>query len=121
MDKTTGLIRNPFCPAELVYSEYYIPGTEPIRECDAHSPFSIFGDTASTLTPDTTGQGGVRITPGLVPVPRPSRPAIPDSLNPFHIPTTPTQPAPSQPVTPSPSPGLAPFTPSESRSGEPPR
>jgi penicillin-binding protein 1A len=122
VDKTTGLTRNPFCPTELVYSEYYIPGTEPIRECDAHSPFSIFGDTTSTLAPDTTGQGGVRITPGLVPIPRPSRPAIPDSLNPFHIPTTPVQPeAPTPRPTPDRAPNLAPFTPSERPAGQSPR
>ena len=121
VDKTTGLTRNPFCPAELVYSEYYIPGTEPIRECDAHSPFSIFGDTTSTLAPDTTGQGGVRITPGLVPIPRPSRPAIPDSLNPFHIPSTPAPVTPSPNPAPTPAPNLAPFTPSERPAAQSPR
>jgi penicillin-binding protein 1A len=133
VDKMTGLSRNPFCPTELVYTEHYIPGTEPIRECDAHSPFSIFGDTGSTLAPDTTGQGGVRITPGVVPIPRPSRPAIPDSLNPFHIPTTPepVTPAPANPgpaapaAAPSPAPSQAPdrapFVPSESeRPADPP-
>ncbi len=33
---TTGLLQTPYCPLPLVYTEWYIPGTEPVRECDVH-------------------------------------------------------------------------------------
>lgn len=46
IDKTTGLLRNQYCPAEVVMTEYYIPGTEPVRECDVHTPTNdVVGDT----------------------------------------------------------------------------
>ena len=41
IDWTTGLLRNPFCPDSAVTTEYYIPGTEPTRECDVHSPSTM--------------------------------------------------------------------------------
>jgi len=40
IDWTTGLLRNPFCPDSDVITEYFIPGTEPTRECDVHSPLT---------------------------------------------------------------------------------
>jgi len=40
IDWTTGLLRNPFCPDSDVTTEYFIPGTEPTRECDVHSPIT---------------------------------------------------------------------------------
>ncbi len=46
IDKTTGLLRNPYCPPEDLLTEYYIPGTEPVRECDVHTPTNgVVGDT----------------------------------------------------------------------------
>jgi penicillin-binding protein 1A len=39
VDDSTGMLRNPFCPAQLVISEYFIEGTEPTKECDVHGPF----------------------------------------------------------------------------------
>lgn len=41
IDWTTGLLRNPFCPDSDVVTEYFIPGTEPVRECDVHSPLGM--------------------------------------------------------------------------------
>lgn len=40
IDWTTGLLRNPFCPDSDVTTEFFIPGTEPTRECDVHSPLT---------------------------------------------------------------------------------
>ncbi len=40
VDWTTGLLRSPFCPDSLIVTEYFIPGTEPTRECDVHTPFT---------------------------------------------------------------------------------
>jgi hypothetical protein len=39
VDRTTGLLATSYCPAELVYTEHYIPNTEPREECDVHGPW----------------------------------------------------------------------------------
>lgn len=39
VDRTTGLLANAWCPTELIYSESYIPGTEPREPCDVHGPW----------------------------------------------------------------------------------
>jgi penicillin-binding protein 1A len=36
IDYSTGLLQTPYCPRNLVGAEFYIPGTEPTRECDVH-------------------------------------------------------------------------------------
>jgi penicillin-binding protein 1A len=41
IDRSTGLLRNPFCPEEAIGVEYFISGAEPVRECDVHSPFNM--------------------------------------------------------------------------------
>ena len=106
IDGTTGLLHNPFCPRELVYREFFLPGTEPIRECDVHSPFSLTpGDSIGTLPPpEPTAPGGFRIVPGT-PQPAP----LPDS-NPFRLPPPVSSPPANPPVTPPPS-GQPPVTP----------
>ncbi len=50
IDGSTGLLATPYCPRNLVYTEVYIPGTEPTRPCDVHT-----GPADSLLT-DTTGR-----------------------------------------------------------------
>ena len=93
IDRTTGLLQNPFCPREVVATEFYIAGTEPIRECDVHSPFNLLSPSDSNGTPGfgvPPSDSGVRVAPGVVPVPQQSRPAPPrDTVrvpNPFKIP-----------------------------------
>jgi penicillin-binding protein 1A len=55
VDKTTGLLRNQWCPPEVVYAEWYLPGTEPIRECDVHSASNTtVGDTLKAVPVPTT-------------------------------------------------------------------
>ena len=39
VDRTSGLLATAWCPAEVVYTEYYKPGTEPREECDVHGPW----------------------------------------------------------------------------------
>jgi len=79
VDRSTGLLQNPFCPRELVSTEFFIPGTEPVRECDVHSPYTMFQtDSTGALVPgapapNTPGMEG-RVTPGAVPMPQPARP-----------------------------------------------
>jgi penicillin-binding protein 1A len=41
VDRTTGLLATAWCPSDLVYSEIYIPGTEPGQTCDLHGPWGI--------------------------------------------------------------------------------
>ena len=38
IDAETGLLHAPQCPPEDAYTEYYIPGTEPTRECPRRAP-----------------------------------------------------------------------------------
>ncbi|MGH7718956.1 MAG: penicillin-binding protein 1A [Gemmatimonadaceae bacterium] len=87
VDRGTGLLANPFCPPEDVVGEYFILGTEPVRECDGHSPFNtgVPADAAALTAPGADGS----VQPGAVPMPRPARSprdssrAVPD---PFKLP-----------------------------------
>ena len=83
IDRETGLLRNPFCPPEVIYTEFYIPGTEPIRECDLHSPFILSPNDSGFIAPPGPVDG-LRVRPGVVPLPQqqPQR----DTTNPFYIP-----------------------------------
>src|SRR5688572_11928609 len=98
VDKGSGLLRNPFCPETEVYTEFFIAGTEPIRECPLHDPFMLPPDDSTGIwtTPQTDGSG-TRVTPGGVPIPQQTRPAQPappkpavrDTTNPFYLPPQP--------------------------------
>jgi penicillin-binding protein 1A len=93
IDSSDGMLRNPFCPDSLVTTEYFIPGTEPLRECDVHSPFTI-GGPADSMRPGGNSfppaAGPARAIPGGAPVPRPARPRRDTTrrpiTDPFHIP-----------------------------------
>ncbi len=54
VDRTTGLLATPWCPAELVYREVYVPGTEPAETCDIHGPWHLRqpADSTGVLTED---------------------------------------------------------------------
>jgi penicillin-binding protein 1A len=39
VDRTTGLLANAWCPVDLIYTESYLPGTEPRKSCDIHGPW----------------------------------------------------------------------------------
>jgi len=80
IDRTSGLLQTPYCPRELVTSEFYISGTEPTRDCDRHlaygspglSPLDTFG--LPPVTPPTGLEPQTRVTPpaiqpGYEPVP----------------------------------------------------
>lgn len=55
IDITTGQLANQFCPPDVVTTAYFIAGTEPLRECSAHSPFTIGvpGDTSARPRADS--------------------------------------------------------------------
>jgi penicillin-binding protein 1A len=75
IDRTTGQLANPYCPPDVVMTEYFIAGTEPVQECTTHSPFNM-GQPF-----DTTAR------PGMAPGTKPTTPAKRDTTtNPFKIP-----------------------------------
>jgi penicillin-binding protein 1A len=46
IDRTTGMLKNQYCPLPVVTAEWYLPGTEPIQECNVHSAANTsVGDT----------------------------------------------------------------------------
>jgi len=48
VDRTTGRLATAWCPAELVYTEHYRPGTEPREECDVHGPWGTLREPGDT-------------------------------------------------------------------------
>jgi penicillin-binding protein 1A len=59
IDVTTNMLATPYCPREDVGSEFFIPGTDPIQQCDVHMPGYL---------PDTVGTGAL-YPPGTYPPP----------------------------------------------------
>ncbi len=56
IDRTTGMLRNPYCPTAVVSTEWYIPGTEPVEQCTVHSATDTsVGDTLHMEMPVTAG------------------------------------------------------------------
>jgi penicillin-binding protein 1A len=85
IDISSGLLQTPYCPRNLVTSEFYISGTEPTRDCDKHGPYANQGlgpvDTSPMIPIGVPTPGDARrpttvtaptIQPGYEPVP-PSR------------------------------------------------
>ena len=76
IDRSTAALATPSCPRDLVDSDFFIAGTEPARECEAHVGYPVApgyplhraGDTL--FLPPSPGRG----TPGAVALPPPSRP-----------------------------------------------
>ena len=62
IDVTTNMLVSPYCPKNVIGSEFFIPGTDPILQCDVHTgPVS-----------DTTGLGAL-YPPGTSPYPTPGQ------------------------------------------------
>jgi penicillin-binding protein 1A len=88
IDVTTGMLQTPYCPRDLIRSEFYIPGTEPMVECDKHTGFGsgspgyldTLGRAADTFSrtpgaaPLLPPAPQVRVAPGASPVPRAAPP-----------------------------------------------
>jgi len=77
VDRTTGLLANPFCPESAIGTEYFIVGTEPVRECDLHSPFNLGVDSSGVAPGHSTAPGAPATA-----TPQPPR----DTANPFRLP-----------------------------------
>ncbi len=70
IDISSGLLQTPYCPRNLVTTEFYISGTEPTRDCDKHGQYANPGltpiDTFSTIpiTPSSPrSQTPITVTP----------------------------------------------------------
>jgi penicillin-binding protein 1A len=89
IDVSTGMLQTPYCPRDLIRTEFYIPGTEPMLECNKHpgpaSPdyLDTLGRATDTFSrnPQTdppgvppAAPGPFRVTPGSAPVPRAAPP-----------------------------------------------
>jgi penicillin-binding protein 1A len=97
IDRSTGLLAGPYCPAEVVMTEFYIVGTEPARPCDVHTPYA-------GAYYDTLGTGGY-YPPGTRPqIPAPAMPMPSPAIPPAYPPTSaPSYPPPANvPATPLP-------------------
>lgn len=85
IDVTTGLLQTLYCPRDKLRAEFYIPGTEPTRECDQHTAFTVpLYDSVSggmqppvdpnapplPLPPPAPPTTGTRVIPGAAPTPR---------------------------------------------------
>jgi penicillin-binding protein 1A len=83
IDRTTGMLRNPYCPASIIYTEWYIPGTEPVQECTVHSATdTAVGDTTHMEMPVSAGPPApIAVTPpppqtgAAIAAPTPATPA----------------------------------------------
>lgn len=112
IDVTTNMLATPYCPRSDVGTEYYIPGTDPVMQCNVHMP-GYYPDTVGmgAYPPGTAGGtppaypaspypiGGPPIqrsdttrppstspgypTPGYPPPSRPARPVVPDTSRRF--------------------------------------
>ncbi len=88
IDVTTNMLATPYCPLSVVMNEFYIPGTDPVQQCDVHTG-PVNPDTIGTpLTIPPAGQDTLHPNAAIVTVPgaatplRPSRPPIDTSHRP---------------------------------------
>ena len=87
VDASSGLLASDQCP-ESVYTEYFLPGTEPSQYCAPTNPFALPVDTLSDPRPDTPrvmlpARGAV---PASLPRGKLPTKSTKDSANPFKIP-----------------------------------
>ncbi len=75
VDRLTGLRAGPLCPAERVYIDYFVQGTEPTQECDG----TIMGPMGDSTRVDPIFE----LPAG--PAPKARRPPS-DTANPFRLP-----------------------------------
>jgi len=73
VDFSTNLLATPYCPRDLVGAEFYIPGTDPIRQCYVHTGY-VYPDT-SAVNPNVYPPGAPPSQPG-VPYPPGSPPPV---------------------------------------------
>ena len=83
VDRLTGYHAGPLCPADRVYIDYFIPGTEPTQECDG-TLMGPMGDSAQMQNAFDL-PGGPPSAPTAPPGTKGKRLAS-DTANPFRLP-----------------------------------
>jgi hypothetical protein len=74
VDRLTGFRAGPLCPADRVYIDYFVQGTEPTQECDG----------ALMMGPPTDSAGNpLAVDPKASTKPKRS---VADTANPFRLP-----------------------------------
>jgi penicillin-binding protein 1A len=48
IDVSTNEAVSPYCPANVIANEYFIPGTDPVYPCSVHTQFGLYPDTLGT-------------------------------------------------------------------------
>jgi len=46
VDLSTNMLATPYCPRNLVGTEFYIPGTDPVEQCTVHMGGQLYPDTS---------------------------------------------------------------------------
>jgi penicillin-binding protein 1A len=84
VDANTGLLAGPYCASEAIYTEWFVPGTEPYQQCSTYDPYAP-GTPSPYGTPVVPGDtvDAARTPPGTRPRPTPPRDSV---VNPFRIP-----------------------------------
>ena len=67
IDVSTGMLQTPYCPRDLIRTEFYIPGTEPTLECSKHLGPDYLDTLGRAPLPPDTFSG---VAPGAAPIPR---------------------------------------------------
>jgi penicillin-binding protein 1A len=75
VDRLTGFKAGPLCPADRIYIDYFVPGTEPTQECD--------GTLMGPQSPAGAVDGAVDPVTGA---PVKGKKAVADTANPFRLP-----------------------------------
>jgi penicillin-binding protein 1A len=73
VDRLTGLRAGPLCPADRVYVDYFVQGTEPTMECDGSIPGMPGSDTSGVIGAQDVLQGKAKRSAA-------------DTANPFRLP-----------------------------------
>lgn len=66
VDKNTGLLLTPNCPASASLREVFVEGTEPVTECNAHTPAAVEPALSDSPEPSASApeaSTGSRVTP----------------------------------------------------------
>jgi membrane peptidoglycan carboxypeptidase len=55
IDVSTSLLATPACPPNVVGSEFFLPGTDPVSPCDIHNGSTLYPDSSGTSAGYPTG------------------------------------------------------------------
>jgi penicillin-binding protein 1A len=78
IDFSTNMLATAYCPRSLVGNEFFIPGTDPILQCDVHTG-GLYPDTSGVgalYPPGTTPPPPTAYPPGTYPMGGPPRPGV---------------------------------------------